>query len=172
MDDKIVAFEYVIACLLNWKSETYGKSVSEVQISKTQALKLLFLTAAIPSKGDKDLLDIFNRFFAMQFGPVESDILNSIMEKNFHSLIINDSFLYIESFPSINKELKERIDYAICSLQKENPTIVKYTATQLVELTHRWWCWKKAYQFAQMLDKGSFLMNSESIRNSNKVFVL
>ena len=176
MGYKVLAFEYLVCCLLRWKAEILKFDLEEVSISKTQALKLLFLASAIPGKEGDDLLSVFNHFYAMQFGPVESDIYNAIMDKGFVVLQVNDSLLSVcnldeRTFIDLdNSGVKSRIDIAVHQLQLRNNSLVLFQASRLVDITHKWWCWKDAYEKARLLDKGSFPMNETSIRESNKVF--
>ena len=56
------------------------------------------------------------------------------------------------------------------ALKKENKDLIKLHAFQLVEITHKWECWKQAMKIATVLNKGSYTMNIDSIRNSNAIF--
>lgn len=74
-DLKKQAFEYLLNGLLQWFSngELYKNSNS---FSRVKVLKLLFFVAVIKDADGNDLLDIFDKFYAMPHGPVESDIYN------------------------------------------------------------------------------------------------
>lgn len=175
MINKFLAYEYAVRCFLQWKAELNNSRLENVRLSKTQTLKLLFLVAAIPNAEGKDLLDVFNRFYAMQFGPVESDILNGISDGEFCFLARNDSLLSAsslgdEAFSSLDEGVKQRIDQSIACLRANNQGLVRYPATKLVDITHKWWCWKQTFHVARLLNRGSLLMRVESIRMSNKVF--
>ena len=176
MINKFLAYEYAVRCFLQWKAELNNSRLESVRLSKTQTLKLLFLVAAVPNNEGRDLLDIFNRFYAMQFGPVESDILNCISDGKFCFLVRNDSLLSVSSlgedvFSSLNEEgVKQRIDQSVANLRAKNQSLVRYPSTMLVDVTHKWWCWKQTFHVARLLNRGSLLMSVESIRQSNKVF--
>lgn len=172
MNNKLIAFEYLTNAVLKWKAEVYNTEVIGVRLSKTQVLKLLFLVSAVPSEEGGDLLDIFNNFYALQFGPVESDVLDYITAGRLSYLETADNMLSIgeSTFDSLDRVQKSRIDKAVFKLRSQNSDLVKYSATDLVEITHKWWCWKQAFQVAQLLNKGSFPMSIDSIRQSNKVY--
>ena len=178
MIDKFLAFEFVVKNFLQWKSELVRCPLEAVKLSKTQSLKLLFLVAAVPNADGRDLLDVFNNFYAMQFGPVESDILNGFSENDFCFLERNESLLSAPSrdndaFSPLNENgINARICESVRTLRSINPNLVRYPATMLVEVTHKWWCWKQTFHVAKLLDRGSMLMSVDSIRQSNKVFVL
>ena len=55
---------------------------------KLTAMKLLFLAAAPKKDGGDDLLDIFDNFYAMPYGPVESDVYNAIQEDKLPSFSV------------------------------------------------------------------------------------
>lgn len=54
---------------------------------KLTAMKLLFLAAAPKKDGGDDLLDIFDNFYAMPYGPVESDVYNYIRQCEMRAMI-------------------------------------------------------------------------------------
>lgn len=76
---KISAFEYFVVCLDNWRKEKFSDSSL---FSKLQLQKLLFLAASIKATSeDHKMLDIFDQFYALMYGPVEMDIYD-IMQNN------------------------------------------------------------------------------------------
>ena len=172
---KVIAFEYLVKCLLKWKSEELKIPIYKAFLSKTQVLKLLFLTSAIQTSEGEDLLNVFNRFYAMQFGPVEGDIYAALAEKGFREIVVKDFSLYLSEPNDIdaivdNYGLKKQIDTSVTLLRSANSKLIVLSATELVDITHKWWCWKKAFLNAQMFNKGSYLMTISSIRQSNKTF--
>ena len=56
--------------------------------SKLKAMKLLFLAAAPKEDGGDDLLDIFDNFYAMPYGPVEIDIQKAMCEDRLPSFSV------------------------------------------------------------------------------------
>lgn len=175
---KLVSFEYLLYKFMDWyeeyyqiKDETHQQFLHE--FSRLKALKLLFLVSAIEDNNGCNLLTLFDKFYAMQHGPVESDIYNAM---------VNDSFIYfrfknrettLKKYPDYNlKDIdnKENLNYAVSLLKQANHKIISYSAIELVEITHKWISWKSAFMVAQMLGKGSQLMSSELIKGGNKFF--
>ena len=79
--NKIFAFDYMLSLFEQWYKEEGKETMNFQNCSKLSVLKLLFL-AAVPKREDsRDLLDVFDNFHALPYGPVESDIYNAIQEK-------------------------------------------------------------------------------------------
>ena len=156
---KIEAFKYVLMKLSEWKAEILNRSAESVSFSVTQELKLLFFVSAI-KVGDSNLLDLFNKYYAMQFGPVESDVYNSI----------TTSVLDISRAINISDSIRQRIDQSIEALRIASPSLVIKSASELVDISHRWECWRYSFMLAQALGKGSFRMSNELISQSEQFF--
>lgn len=173
MNTKVLAFEFLLCRLLSWKAELMRVPINQVRLSKTQALKLLFLASSIRLKDGDDLLDVFDKFYAMQFGPVESDVYNAITDRSLSFVSFDgESQLYVDdrSAEIRNQQLQSRIVESVEQLRIANPKLVLEQATSLVCITHKWRCWKQAYLTAQQLERGSFYMSKKSIRESNSIF--
>lgn len=151
--------------------ETHHKFLRE--FSRLKSLKLLFLVSAIKGEDGKNLLSLFDNFYAMQHGPVESDIYNAMVHDTFKYFRFQNrqTSLKKQTLSDLEKiENKECLDNAISLLKEANSNIVSYPAMDLVEITHKWLSWKSAYMVAQMLGKGSQFMPTEIIENSNEFF--
>lgn len=170
--NKVACFEYFLFRIIQW----YRKCNSGHMpfITRLKALKLLFLASAIKIGGQNDLLDIFDRFFAMQHGPVEGDIYNAIVGGQLTHYKFEDVNLSVINEANIANEVSEdfqkRIDNSISSLFDKNPKLIQMPSFQLVEITHKWSCWQQSMEVAKILGKGSYLMDVEGIRNSNQIF--
>ena len=178
MTNKVIKFEYILAKLIEWHSSMEPSKKADLSsFTRLKVLKLLFFVAAIKQDNGNDLLDIFDNFYAMQHGPVESDIYNSIVDGlNFFSfkdrdLSINCS-ISEDSFDELSEEEKRTISSSISSLRKANSEIVLYTAFQLVNLSHRWESWKTAIAIADILGKGSEKMSIKLIRENEQYFCI
>jgi hypothetical protein len=96
---KIEAFEYLLFELVNWfmnkkNISNYEDFNKNNDLNKLKVIKLHFFVTAINSNNN-NLLEVFNKFCAMPYGHVESDIYNSLGKLNFFTvdvkkLIIND----------------------------------------------------------------------------------
>lgn len=171
---KIYAFDYMLSLFEEWYDEEnkeQGKGFENC--SKLSMLKLLFLTAAPKGEENRDLLDTFNKFCALPYGPVESDIYNAIQEGKLPSYVLTErSITKKEGFILPYKEkdyllVKDAVD----ALKEKNRLLILLNAFDLVEITHKWESWKRAINFAKLMDMSSYKMTVESIRNDrNKYF--
>ena len=67
---KIYAFDYMLSLFENWYNEENKEQNKGFEnCSKLSMLKLLFLTAVPKEEGARDLLDIFDNFHALPYGP-------------------------------------------------------------------------------------------------------
>lgn len=169
---KNTCFEYFLFKVFAWRKELMP--VESLPITRISALKLLFLAAAVKNSGKTDLLDIFDNFYAMQYGPVESDVYNTIQNGALTIFRVDGAYIFpardSEAFPVIESTMRKRIDDSIEILKQLNPNLAKLTSSQLVEITHKWNCWRQANEVAELMNKGSFPMTINSIRTSNSVF--
>ena len=63
-------FEYFVVQLDKWKMSV--SNISNAPFTKLQLQKLLFLTAAQDAtEQNHPMLDMFDRFYALKYGPVE-----------------------------------------------------------------------------------------------------
>lgn len=178
MVDKFISFEYLLYRFMNWyeelnhiNDEAHHQFLRE--FTRLKALKLLFLVSAIRDSNGNNLLSLFNNFYAMQHGPVESDIYNAMVHNTFKYFKFQNrqtSFKQQKLSDLEHIENRECLDNAISSLRQANSKIVSCPAMDLVEITHKWISWKSAYMVAQMLGKGSQFMPTEMIENSNEFF--
>lgn len=175
MERKKKAFSYMISLFLNWYKEE--NKIENIQVcysafSKLSLLKLLFLGAAIKTEEGTDLLDIFNNFSALPYGPVESDVYNSIIDDSIPQYTVGDRLIQIkENDPVIIEEsLKSRIEKSVNTLRKTNPNLINASAFQLVEITHKWKSWTDAYSFAEFLGQRGYIMSIDEIKSDTNQY--
>ncbi len=176
MNNKILCFEYILYQLINWYKELRPTDMSLFSFTRLKALKLLFFVSAIRKDEDRDLLDVFNNFHAMQHGPVESDIYNAMIEDkllhyNFKSRFIEVGQVLEYDFQELGENCN-RITNSINLLRERNEKIVTYTASQLVDLSHKWESWQIAIHMANIFDKGSEPMDCGLIRSNRQYYSL
>lgn len=147
---KKAAFEYFIDVL----TQHNGGNCQD--FSTVKVLKLLFLAVGLASseenlKKDVSLINIFNSFVAMRFGPVESDIYNYIKRDQLIYQISPKGCQKKENaVPSaLSDEIKELIDKAVNYLLGKNSEILSAHAFELVDITHKWSCWQICYAMAR-----------------------
>lgn len=173
--DKNQAFEYYVVKLLEWYNEVTG-STEKNDLSTLKVLKLLFFGCAINThKGeDSTLLDSpFNKFYAMPYGHVESEIYNSIRRKEFHNISIDNFSANIDVQKEYENDLiKSKIDGSIKKLKEANINLITMTSFELVELSHMWYSWKFYFDKAKKNGSYSELIPSEIIKSEQKFYYL
>lgn len=173
LERKTNCFEYIVTQLKLWYVEVSGNDSME-SFTRLKLQKLLFLLSSVTASiEDKKVLQIFDNFYAMPYGPVESDIYNEMVNDNFSTLSFSNRYvIFKRKFdPEIlADEDKRMIDEAINSLKNKNRLLVQYEATILVDITHKWLSWRYAMEMATILGKGSERMDIESICKDRKVY--
>lgn len=174
---KIQAFEYIVIQLAK---QHLGKRLDEQltehdvnkfnseggnDFSKLKLLKLLFLVCV--SAPNKPLLPIFNRFYAMQYGPVELDIYEEIDKapNSFKCITVNTQHTKIkyQEYVRLEKnfagtDLMSLINSSITILLSEKSNFTKIRNWDLVEITHTYSSWQYSFRKANILGKGLFPM--------------
>lgn len=122
------------------------------------------------------MLEIFDNFYAMQHGPVESDIYNAIAQNSLVRYKFSGITLTLpndvtaEYFEELDNDVKAKIDSALTLLEARNENILQYDPFKLVDISHLWNSWRRAYEVAELMNKGSEKMNIESIRRDQQYF--
>ena len=172
--DKVYAFDYMLQLFLEWRKEFLAaSSLYSGTLNKLSVLKLLFLTAVPHKSGGEDLLDTFDKFYALPYGPVESDIYNAILKDALPSYKLTDTEVKKKEHVALpyNSSDYSKVEDAVNDLRKINSQLILMRAFQLVDITHRWESWKDAYEFAKFMDMYSYRMSVDSIRNdANRYF--
>lgn len=180
--EKLLAFEYVLYKLTNWymkKNEisNYIDFNTNNNLNKLKVIKLHFFITAINSENNS-LLNLFNKFYAMPYGHVESDIYNDLNKLEF--FIIDSKQLHIKdpeelnlnSFSNLNQKHLDEINEAINILELRNPNIINYNALDLVEISHTWFSWISMFSFAKKNNRNSELIPNKLILEESKNFEL
>lgn len=178
---KILAFEYLVCRLIEWHKEV-ASTAEEVSshFSRLSVLKLLFLSAAIKDEtvGDidkKDLLGTFNNFCAMQYGPVEIDVYSAIVNDTLSIYRLSNKSIEVKrdinrAFDNLSIELRQSIDKALNILRVKNANIIRYNASQLVNITHKWQSWQNAMWLANISGNRQSPMTTDSIRKDMQYY--
>lgn len=168
MRNKILFFEYFVDALVrrnNNKTDTF---------TPQNIIRLLFLTVGLYSTGENKLLtEVFNKFVARPFGPVESDVCEFIASDILSKYTFINSTCKIKN-DSINLDLddysKRLIDEAVNLLIEKNPNILYYQPTHLVDIVQKWSCWKICYDVALTNGNFNIIIPPRMIRNSIKYY--
>lgn len=173
IERKKKCFEYMVTQLKAWHQEVVGNDSME-SFTRLKLHKLLFLISSVTATlEDKKMLLIFDNFYAMPYGPVESDIYNEMVNDAFSTLSFSERSVSFKSRfdnNAFNDADKALIDEAIAELKNKNKFLVQYQASTLVDITHKWSSWRYAREIADALGKGSERMDIESICKDRKVY--
>lgn len=168
--EKLHLFEYFVVQLDKWKKEVSAKDNS--LFSKLQLQKLLFLISTQGATSQKHpMLDMFDRFYALKYGPVEMDIYDAMTQGSFTALSFGERFCTIDNakttfFESIPMEQRNMVDNAISMLRKKNPGYILKDPFELVEITHGWTVWQIAMMVADMSNSKMERMSTSDICKS------
>lgn len=167
---KLQIFEYLVKRFIDWYKDINNNSdIIYAEFTRLKLQKLLFLSAAInATESNSDLLSVFSNFYAMQYGPVESDIYNAMMNDEFTKLSFSERYMIVQSDMA---GIEQGIDNAIIQLRSKNEQLINYPAFKLVEITHKWKSWQDAYDIANALGNGSERMLVDNICCDTKYFV-
>lgn len=176
MNNKNDIFSYMLTQLVDWYKEV--KKVEEEEalnhFSKLSVLKLLFFIAAVPNGTEEnDLLDIFDDFSALPYGPVESQIYNAICQNKIPKYTIGGRFAALNSEPfsqELSSKITTRINKSITALRFLKPELITLGAFELVDETHKWPSWSDSFNLAQILGKESSPMDSDEIRKDATIY--
>lgn len=100
---------------------------------------------------ERGLTTIFDKFVAMPYGPVESDIYNFIQNNALTKYSITSSQCKIKNVntnTNLHDNQRQAIDNAIDLLLEKNPRILQCQPFELVDITHKWSCWRICYDWA------------------------
>lgn len=178
-EEKLSYFEYTLSKLLAWYTDITGSSNND--LSTLKALKLLFfVSAAKATMRDSHSLvdDVFDKFVAMPYGPVESDIYSRInlQNGNLTFFSINNSSVQAKEsfmegvFSNLDPDFTKKIDESIDLVRSMNENLINLSAFDLVELSHLWYSWRKNYQMALDAGQRSKVIPVEDIKAEIKIY--
>lgn len=171
MNNKKLLFEYLVFRLDEWDKQM--NNTNKIQLSKLRLQKILFLVCACNATNEnRRLLNVFDKFYALPYGPVEMDIYEAMKkEGSFQNIhFIDNNCEYNKFDESIFSELlyEERkwVDDAIQKFKSENKKYLTMPVFDLVEITHQWTIWKISMDIAQLLGRKQVKMYADEICNS------
>lgn len=175
--EKNLLFEYLVFRLDEWKKDIEKGNEKVHAFTKLRLQKILFLVCAwnVDNKNPK-LLDIFNQFYALPYGPVEIDIYEAMKNnQTFRHISFNGNecmYSKIESsmFTSISSLHRQWINEAVDDFIKNDRKYLTMPVFNLVDITHRWSAWQIAMQYAKLCGHSREKMTSLEIIESKKCY--
>ncbi|GEO05543.1 hypothetical protein AAE02nite_32070 [Adhaeribacter aerolatus] len=175
---KIKAFEFFIKQLVTWyKEQNNQEGLDKNDLSRLKVLKLhFFVCASTANEREDGLLGVFDNFWAMPYGHVESDIYKNLENLNYCE-ITNQRLNIIkehseEYFTNLDPIIKREILNSFQIIKSKNKDLINYMAIDLVELSHSWYSWRAMYKLARSFHKYSLKIPNEMIKSENKQFSL
>lgn len=176
--DKNLVFEYLVFRLNEWKLKLEKDNIKVPVFTKLRLQKILFLICAWKAESsNRKLLKIFNKFYALPYGPVEMDIYEAMKDRISFQYIYFDGNECIydnleeSMFVVVSKECRNLIDEAVDDFSKDHRQYLTMPVFDLVDITHRWSAWKITMDIATFLGNKKEKMSVECIcRSSIKAF--
>lgn len=165
--NKNIIFEYFVFQLEQWSRE---RNVV-CDLTKLRLQKILFFAVTINSTQESHpLLDIFDRFFAMPYGPVELDIYESMKKDEFENISFNGIHCktdFVNFAPlTIDAQIRQYIDDAVGALKNVGFDYLSSPVYTLVEITHKWSAWRIAMDVSEITGGRQERMTTDNICNS------
>lgn len=174
--DKNLLFEYIVYRLEKWKQEIGSHDVPA--FTKLRLQKILFLVCAWNVSADNPkLLKVFNRFYALPYGPVEMDVYESMKHQSAFKHISFEGnncvcqALNLSMFKELPTDMKDAVDEATDRFISDGRKYLTMPVFDLVNITHKWTAWKISMEIAKFLGGKKEEMSTIDICNSvNKEF--
>ncbi len=177
---KIYYFDYFVSKII---FKCYNDNESSLKIivrnniehcglNKLKLLKLLFFVSAIKVDERYLLDDVFDNFYAMPYGPVESDIYDSLSEVPNYTIEKNRIALKTDAvldYPN-DDPICNRIEKCIDEVYNINPDLFLMATFDLVELSHKAESWKIVFTEAQRVGRCSLHMPNDVIKETAVYF--
>lgn len=176
--DKNLVFEYFVFRLNEWKLKLEQENTNVPVLTKLRLQKILFLTCAWKADNtSRNLLKVFNHFYALPYGPIEMDIYeamkNQVSFQHIHfdgNECIYDN-LEESMFVTVSQEYRSLVDEAVNDFYQDHRPYLTMPVFDLVNLTHRWSAWKITMEIATFLGNKKEKMSMECIcKSSIKAF--
>lgn len=178
---KIQYFDYFVTSLIkncynisntDNTSDIIAKSIVKSGLSKLKLMKLLFFVTTVEAEKWFLLDNVFDNFYAMPYGPVESDVYNNL--SSLRNYTISGNNLYVKKGAEftyrLDQTIKGTIDSSIDKLKLINPAIFTMGAFELVELSHKADSWRIIFSQAQSIGNLSRHIPNDVIKMSKVYF--
>lgn len=169
--EKIEFFEYSIYLFSEWYSKVTNTAFDykNNDFSKLKCIKLHFFLCST----SVDNFSSYFEFYALPLGPVDITILNAINSDSLRIFKITDRNLTLkdhatkinDSTFSIDEDIKTKAQDALKELIKLNSKLVTCSAIELVEISHKWTSWDRAFNSAINENKRKYKIENRDIAN-------
>lgn len=174
VQEKKQATVYILLQLAEWYKEE-GSNIDTNDLSILKSLKLFFLLSTVNlDKEGQNLIDLgFSKYIAMPFGPVESDVYDFFKEENYiNKSKLDYNVLKLEDISNLKEAHKSVINNCLQELKSINKNIIKFSASLLVDLTHKYSSWIISYNHAVSNSWSTKEMSNDRIRAEEKFYFI
>ncbi len=154
-------FEAILLEITKWYKEK-NWSLENNNLWRLKVWKLLFLLVI----NNKELLDVFDNFQARATWPVEKDVYDFIRWDKLNMFSISEKTLKINQNSYnyiVRNKHKTLAKKFINNLRTKNDDLINLTASELVDLTKKYSCWRLAREFKQEKISKEMMMVEENI---------
>lgn len=167
--EKKLLFEYLVYLLEQWRQNSHPNITCA--FTKLKLQKILFLVASVNATQEcHPLLDVFNKFYALPYGPVEIDIYEAMKSSEFNNIIFNgnncEQTLNESQFMNLDESLKSAMNASLQAIKNMRVDYITMPPSELVSITHKWTSWQVAMRVAEMLGNRKEYMSTADIYNS------
>lgn len=168
--EKMLLFEYLVYLLEQWRLNSHPNLTGV--LTKLKLQKILFLVASVNATVEyHPLLDVFNKFYALPYGPVEIDIYEAMKSSEFKNIKFDgnncEQNLNESQFINLNESLKSAMNASLQTIKDMGVDYIIMPPFDLVSITHKWTSWQVAMHVAEMLGNRKEYMSTEDIYNSS-----
>lgn len=169
--NKLDLTKYILSSLTTWYKEEMGHDENDLSILKT--LKLIFLLSTIDSNKSDNLGSLgFTNYKAMPLGPVEVDVYNFFKRDLKDVINTRSTKTEILVEPTIDCANKELLDKLINQLKIKNKKLILYSASSLVDLTHKYASWIINFNKAKSIGSLSYKIDVNLLHSEEKFYYL
>lgn len=176
IENKIEAFNYFVYLLIKWylginlddeltqeQLELFNK-LNDFSILKL--IRILFISCA-ESYNREELYNIFNKFYANEFGTSESDLIRYLKATPSVMKIVRNKIVANEKILEYNETSNDIIDKMINNVLLKNRLLPYKTGMELIEINQKYNSWKKSYNFASWFQKLTFKIPKQYLIEDN-----
>lgn len=175
MNNKRLLFEYLVFELDKYCFELNLDTRTVMTKLRLQKL-LFFISTLFATKEDHVLLDVFDHFYALPYGPVEIDIYEMMASNRFEHISFDENVCVITnrnatSFANLPCKQINAINSALNYLKGGRGRLyLECPVFELVNLSHRWSVWRIAMEYAHSVGHNKERIFTDEILDSTKFF--
>lgn len=173
--NKRVLFEYFVFELDKYCFDLNLDSRKVMTKLRLQKL-LFFISTLFATKEDHVLLDVFDHFYALPYGPVEIDIYEMMASNRFEHISFDENVCVITNrnvtgFSNLPCEQRNALDLTLKHLKDGRGRLyLECPVFKLVDLSHRWSVWRIAMDYAHSVGHNKARISTDEILDSTKFF--